>query len=365
MTPTIGRFTRPNGTVVQRAANKTTSLADLVSGLDGNDSINGGGGNDSVSGGNGNDTLIGDTLIGAVGLDTIRGGTGNDAIEGRVDNDRLFGDVGNDTVQGNHGSDTINGGAGNDRLIGDDAVIEGLIDGSSDDVIFGDKGNDTVVGDAYSLVGEARGAGNDTLRGGDGDDSVVGDGGTGFVGDFSAGVGDDALFGEWGNDTLMGDGEDHGAGDDFLNAGPGHDLMFGDGKSGFPGGNDTLILREGSDTAVGGRGEDLFILDEHFAEVDQDGNPINFRDLIVDFEGAGIAGGDVLDITPNEIHGWDYHLTSVVSPVGGNAGAVVQTSDGKGGTLLSIYGDQNAKADWEIVLANVTPGTLTTEDIIL
>src|SRR5262245_27737456 len=86
MTPTVGQFTRPDGTVVARPANKTTALADWVSGLAGNDSIDGGGGKD--------------TLIGDADNDTIHGGIGNDRIEGRDGNDRLFGDPGNDTVSG-------------------------------------------------------------------------------------------------------------------------------------------------------------------------------------------------------------------------------------------------------------------------
>ena len=58
MTPTIGQYVQ-NGVVITRAANKTTSLADLVNGGDGNNSIDGGGGNDTMIAGLGNDTARG------------------------------------------------------------------------------------------------------------------------------------------------------------------------------------------------------------------------------------------------------------------------------------------------------------------
>lgn len=46
MTPTIGQFTQ-DGNVIDRPANKTTSLVDLVFGLAGDDFIDGGGGRQS------------------------------------------------------------------------------------------------------------------------------------------------------------------------------------------------------------------------------------------------------------------------------------------------------------------------------
>ena len=57
---------------------------DILSGLDGNDTLNGGNGVDTLDGGAGNDILNGDngddTLIGGAGADTIDGGEGEDTV---------------------------------------------------------------------------------------------------------------------------------------------------------------------------------------------------------------------------------------------------------------------------------------------
>src|SRR5262245_27945912 len=86
MTPTVGQFTRPDGTVVARPENKTTAQADTVFGRDGDDSINGGRGDDSIEGGRDNDTLIGH-----LGNDFINGGRDNDHIDGGDGGDYMFG----------------------------------------------------------------------------------------------------------------------------------------------------------------------------------------------------------------------------------------------------------------------------------
>jgi VCBS repeat-containing protein len=68
-----------------------------------------------------------DTLKGTKGEDAIFGYGGDDTISGRGGNDTLYGDDGNDTVNGQGGSDALFGGAGDDILIWDslDAVIDG------------------------------------------------------------------------------------------------------------------------------------------------------------------------------------------------------------------------------------------------
>ncbi len=120
----------------------------ILTGLDGNDTLNGGlGGGDTLDGGLGNDTYVIDTatdiILDAGGIDTIRaalsftlasnfekivltgtgafGGTGNslaNTITGNIAANKLKGLGGNDFISGGGGRDTIEGGTGNDRLTG-------------------------------------------------------------------------------------------------------------------------------------------------------------------------------------------------------------------------------------------------------
>ena len=91
-----------------------------------------------------------------------------------------------------------------------------------------------------------------------------------------------ALLGGGQADTLAG-----GGGGDTLLGGLGHDSLIGGG------GNDTLRGGEGSDTLIGGAGADVFALDEA-----TDISAPTLTDLIVGFEGAGVAGGDLIALPP-------------------------------------------------------------------
>ncbi len=68
-----------------------------------------------------------DTLNGTKGEDAIFGYAGDDTINGHNGDDMLYGGDGNDTVNGQGGRDALFGGAGDDLLIWDslDAVIDG------------------------------------------------------------------------------------------------------------------------------------------------------------------------------------------------------------------------------------------------
>jgi fibronectin-binding autotransporter adhesin len=103
--------------------------ADILSALDGNDTMYGGPGGDSMTlgggidyafGGQGNDSLalgLGDDRgYGGDGNDTINGSGGNDLISGGEGNDIVNGEVGNDVLIGGGGNDGVNGGDGNDLL---------------------------------------------------------------------------------------------------------------------------------------------------------------------------------------------------------------------------------------------------------
>jgi Ca2+-binding RTX toxin-like protein len=160
-----------------------STLGDLISGNDGNNSVKAGRGNDIVAGGDGRDSIFGedgrDSLFGDAGNDSIYGGDDSDLLKGGSGNDLLKGDSGNDSIYGGDDADRLYGGSGNDRLYGD----------AGNDRLFGDSGNDSLSG----MVGDDQlfgGSGNDTLFGLDGDDTLFG------------GVGSDRLLGGAGRDTF-------------------------------------------------------------------------------------------------------------------------------------------------------------------
>lgn len=124
---------------------------------------------------------------------------------------------------------------------------ERLSGGSGNDYINGVGGNDTIYG----------GEGSDTLHGSAGNDMLYGEGGT-----------KDALFGGQGNDTLVG--------------GANKDQLFGQE------GSDVFVFNKASDSVPGGGahtsyGHDII-------------KPSDPRDPSLAFEGAGKAGGDVIDL---------------------------------------------------------------------
>lgn len=165
-------------------AYRTTGIADVIFGMDGNDVIDGGGGADVMNGGNGNDTFIvatysddgiatnDDQVVEAVGggVDTVNAlvsyrlaanvenltQTGAGASDG-------WGNELNNVITGNAYVNMLSGGLGSDVLYGRDGD-DNLLGGGGDDQLFGDKGNDELLGEA----------GNDILRGGSGKDSMTG-----------------------------------------------------------------------------------------------------------------------------------------------------------------------------------------------
>ncbi len=288
-----------------------TANADVIDGLDGNDTLLGLDNDDVLSGGNGLDSLDG-----GVGADTLSGGTGGDVLLGGSDDDVLLGEDGNDTLDGGNGADTLDGGSGGDRLSGGDGndtfFIDNLADvlleaarESGEDVVYSRityrlpeqienlnlQGSEAINGLGNMLANRL--TGNDAanrLEGGDGFDTLIG------------GAGADTLDGGIGVDNLMGgDGDDlyivsstedkisetEGGGDqdeirssvDFslidylenltltglaplrgignrlanrLTGNAGHNDLSGEA------GDDTLAGGEGNDTLTGGQGNDRF-----------------------------------------------------------------------------------------------------------
>ena len=196
---------------------------------------------------------------------------------------RITGTTGADDLDGTEGADLIlvydpaapgtdtpgnvaDGLGGNDTILGSDER-DRLLGRGGNDLLVGNDGDDALVGFE----------GNDTLLGGAGDDVMDGDEGADLL---DGGAGDDLLFAQSGNDTL-----DGGEGEDSLFGFEGRDLLLGGA------GDDTLEGNEGSDTLAGGAGNDVFDISVFFR-----GSRADAPDLILDFEGAGAPGGDLIDL---------------------------------------------------------------------
>lgn len=125
--------------------------------------------------------------------------------------------------------------------------------------------------------------GNDTVNGANSHDGIIGMAGNDWI--YGAG-GNDRIFGADGHDTVIG-----GAGHDWVLGGYGNDVLRGQG------GNDALVGDAGTDFLIGGPGADRFqfrtTADSGYAGVDR----IVAGEGAIAFEGIGVQGGDVLDLS--------------------------------------------------------------------
>ncbi len=323
--------------------------ANLLLGLDGNDTLNGNGGEDQLFGGEGDDILDG-----GAGTDLARGGSGDDTyhvdsgadlvieqsgegtdrvvatanytlsaavenltlgsgaatgtgneldnlITGNGASNILMGLDGDDTLAGNAGNDTLDGGSGADDLqggIGDDTyMIEQLGDRVTE---LAGSGNDTARSTiTYTLTDHVENLqllGSDQL---DGTGNALGN----------------LMNGNAGSNTLAG-----GAGNDSVDGGAGDDTLYGEA------GDDTLHGGLGSDLLEGGSGNDTYTIDDAL-------------DLVAEAAGAGTdlvnasvsytLTGNVENLTLTgtlDISGTGNELANTLT---GNAGANVL--DGKAG----------------------------------
>ncbi|WP_260415092.1 calcium-binding protein [Pseudomonas cichorii] len=268
------------------------SVADVLNGLGGDDSLYGLSGNDTLNGGDGKDKLY--------------GGAGADILDGGAGDDSLYGDAGNDTYLFYRGagqdwiSDYDNT-AGNLDVI---KLAEGLkpadiqLTRSLNDLYVGIAGTSdrlTVSGwfsntatlieqiqfadgttwNASTIKAMSNGTstqGNDALYG----DDAVADSLNGLAGN-------DKLYGLGGNDVLSG-----GAGDDELNGGAGADTLIGGT------GNDRLYGDRGNDLYQFERGGGQDVIDDFDPDANTD---------VLQF-GSGIAA-DQLWFSKN---GWDLEV---------------------------------------------------------
>jgi Ca2+-binding RTX toxin-like protein len=183
--------------------------------------------------------------------------------------------------------------------------------------------------------------GSDLVRAGGGDDTVNGY------------AGDDTIYGDDGSDKLLGSG-----GDDALHGGGGtKDALFG----GW--GDDTLVGGSGKDQLFGGYGADVFVFLKPSDSVPGGGAHTNYGHDIIKpetaggdngFEGAGRAGGDLIDLRGLGDLTWGGTLKIVDHP---------KTQH----TYVEVDLDGNGKLDFELAIydGEVRARSYTPNDFLL
>ncbi|HEV2748727.1 MAG TPA: calcium-binding protein [Allosphingosinicella sp.] len=331
-------------------------------------------------------------FVGSAFADSMVGDEEANQFFGGAGSDQLYGGANADRLNGGTGADATGGGAGNDRHFVDhakDRVVERAGEGTADRVT---ASVDYVLtaGAWVEHLGttQANGTAAIDLTGNELDNIVTGNGGANRL---SGGGGDDRLIGLGGNDVLRGgsgrDRSEGGAGNDAHYVSDAADIVIdlaGEGndrvlasvdyilKSGVhvetlstdaAAGTDAIDLtgnefgnrvignagmnilqgRGGSDLLTGGDGSDRF----RFASVDDAGLGATC-DAIQDFEGAGAAGGDRVDLG----------LIDAVAGGADNAFTFIGTAAFTApGQLRYVY---SASLDQTIVSGNVD-GDLTAE----
>lgn len=283
--------------------------------LTGTSTVNGASFTKLTAGGQGNDTLA----LAAGFTDWASGDDGNDVISTGDQADVLLGGGGNDTLTGGTGNDTVRGGAGIDTInytVDSDGVD--AVDGGADTdvlVLTSGTGNQTltVVFDGVSLTGFEGGSVMNvesvTANLGAGAADVLlyesTPGGVtvnlalGTASGFTSIAGIENVRSNGGADVLIG-----GSNNNRLNGQGNNDTIDGGG------GSDTLTGGLGVDLLTGGTGNDTFL---YLSSADS-GTTAATRDTITDFEGAGIAGGDlinVFDIDANTGMGGNQNFTFI------------------------------------------------------
>jgi Ca2+-binding RTX toxin-like protein len=255
---TGGGFTIANSVVIENAVGGSGSdtltgneATNTLTGNGGNDILDGGTGADKMTGGLGNDTYLiddaGDTLV-----EAAKGGT--DTVKSHLDVDLNIGSYAGQEIENVvllAGATFATGNALN-NVIDDDDDGNTLSGGDGNDTLDGGDGNDALDG----------GAGNDTMTGGTGNDIYVVD----SIGDkvvesltnATGGTADEvqssisfslAALANIDNLTLTGVNAINGIGNALVNHLTGNDN------------NNTLDGGTGIDFFAGGKGDDLYILD--------------------------------------------------------------------------------------------------------
>ena len=389
---------------------------DSLSGLGGDDVLYGQSGNDTIHGGHGNDRIAGgtgtDLITGGAGSDLIyyNWGDGTDSVDGGSDADtiRMAGSSGNNSVSAFWNGVNITAMAGFSSILIVEAIDLDLADGtdllsyakSSEDVevdlgagtatgfssilnienVTGGSGDDSITGNALAnLLSGGSGsdllvatvdAARDVFNGGSGLDTVdygaytsnllidlglsqavvTGSGIDAETSDTVIGV--ENLIGGAGNDLFFGSRAVNdlsgGAGDDQLFGNSGNDILDGGA------GDDELIGGVGADQLTGGEGSDVFIF------VALNHSSLSASDTILDFEGAGVAGGDVIDL--NGLVAMPFDFVGSAAFTAGSTNQVRFVHEGEN-TIVLLDTDLDTGAEARIRLLGLYD--LTAEDFRL
>lgn len=193
--------------------------------------------------------------------------------------------------------------------------------------------DDTVSVIVTAVTGAASGA---TYVGSIGDDTL---GGTDLADDITGGDGDDDISGGDDDDILVG-----GIGDDMLSGGAGADDLTG-------GDNVDTLTGGGNDDAT-----DIFRFDN-----DDSGIGAGNRDIITDFEDAGIAGGDTIDLFSGEVGDGTGSFVGTGSFT--NTALEVRYATVGSDAIVEVDVDGDGTADFQIEVQNVS--SLTDSDFDL
>ncbi|MEZ0316343.1 MAG: hypothetical protein ACAH10_05570, partial [Methylophilaceae bacterium] len=268
------------------------SLANIITGGNGNDYLTGGRGREGLDGSGNSGTVKGDTLIGGDGNDTLDGSAALD-IDNGLQLIRLIGGAGDDTY-------IVNSIKYEDQV----ALAEGA-NGGNDTIIFktnmfGLPINNRII--INHTVGDLQHIENFTIVGtgdwivqyvpdGDNDNQhnrIIANGGNNLI---TTGPGNDTIFGNGGNDTLQG-GDDN----DFMDGGSGSDLMVG------ADGNDMYVVDSASDKVYEdnniGSGIDTIQASISYSLADTNGSGIQHNNV----EHLQLTGSANLSGTGNDLN---------------------------------------------------------------
>jgi Ca2+-binding RTX toxin-like protein len=255
------------------------SFTKLTAGGQGNDTLTlAAGFTDWASGDDGDDAIstgdLADVLLGGAGNDTLTGGTGNDTVRGGAGNDTI-----NYTVD-SHGVDAVDGGADIDTLAlssaAGDQILNVTFNGSSITAFEGGT-----LANVESVTANLGAGTGDVLLYESTSAAVTVNLALGTASGFTSIAGIENVRSDGGADVLTGDSLGN-----RLNGQANNDTIDGGG------GNDTLTGGTGADLLTGGSGDDTFL---YLANADS-GTTAATRDSITDFEGAGVAGGDLINV---------------------------------------------------------------------
>lgn len=287
-------------------------------------------------------TIIGtgaaDDLTGTADADTMQGNGGNDTLRGAAGNDSLDGAAGDDALDGGTGADTLNGGAGNDVMFVDnagDVIVEAAGAGGGTDTVLASNSYSLTLGAAVETIGyraAPAAAGAPTLTSDIAATANVNLTGNEFAQTINGTAGSNVLVGGRNTDPLAGD---------VLN---GND------------GNDTLVVSNVNDTAIGGNGTDIIY--------------VSASDL--EAQGAAVAtysmtatGSSAETISAQNQQGTE-NLRLIGSAgsetIVGNFGANTLNGGGGGDTLIGLNGnDTYVITNPGDVIAQETGGTDTVQ----